>query len=557
MTIDDIEFGKIDAYDEYTDYKSTYTEGFYEFENYRIDKFKNGDRYYLCGGKGTGKTAFLKYLESTVSDSKVIFLRFNKDFSGSDRQDMKRLATNKDYNAAPSSLDDVDGLADCVVPLQVYLISLIFNYEDANSCHIFKNDNNLKHVKEIFRKLIPNDNYKILPKLKRGKLSISANILNSIFIGFSGNLETGTEEIDYQKLTKYAMDEFKKIKTTNTSCFLLIDELELSVNSPKETARDAKLVCDLILAVYELNRLFKEKDFNIKVIAAIREDVLLRAQAIGNELNKKIESYGVHISWYRGGGSDNNNPIIKLIEKKIRASEKRNKCEATGNVWETYFEPKTMGIDTKRFLLGYSWQRPRDVVRFLSIVRDKSNGNSKFTQEMFERSMKEYSKQAWTEISEELCIKFARDEISLIQKILTGITIPFTQETLKQRIEQLSKDDSKMKDFSKKHKLSFLLDNLFDVGVIGNTGRRMIFKFLDDNTLNYTGDMIIHQPLRNFFAIPIKKHITKNSQNDSHSEPSESGNTLGEIFYNAMLIEKSNKERHKRAGKKWHKRPNP
>lgn len=42
---------------------------------------------------------------------------------------------------------------------------------------------------------------------------------------------------------------------------------------------------------------------------------------------------------------------------------------------------------------------------------------------------------------------------------------------------------------------------MFDCGVIGNSGRRMTFKFLGDRDLSPMDDMIFHRPLRNFFGV--------------------------------------------------------
>lgn len=49
------------------------------------------------------------------------------------------------------------------------------------------------------------------------------------------------------------------------------------------------------------------------------------------------------------------------------------------------------------------------------------------------------------------------------------------------------------------------LEKMFEWGVIGNSGARMGFKFLGDRDLAPTDNMIIHTPLRNFFAVKSRK----------------------------------------------------
>ena len=45
------------------------------------------------------------------------------------------------------------------------------------------------------------------------------------------------------------------------------------------------------------------------------------------------------------------------------------------------------------------------------------------------------------------------------------------------------------------------VEKMFDCGVIGNSDRRMTFKFLGDRDLSPMDDMILHKPLRNFFGV--------------------------------------------------------
>lgn len=59
---------------------------------------------------------------------------------------------------------------------------------------------------------------------------------------------------------------------------------------------------------------------------------------------------------------------------------------------------------------------------------------------------------------------------------------------------------SESKEICKKHMLATVLEDLFQAGVVENTGQRMIFKVLGDDTIALTEDMITHKPLRDFFA---------------------------------------------------------
>ena len=59
--------------------------------------------------------------------------------------------------------------------------------------------------------------------------------------------------------------------------------------------------------------------------------------------------------------------------------------------------------------------------------------------------------------------------------------------------------------FSNKYKMTDVLEMLFDWGIVGNSGERMVFSFLGYKEMDITKPMIIHTPLRNFFQVASKK----------------------------------------------------
>ena len=72
---------------------------------------------------------------------------------------------------------------------------------------------------------------------------------------------------------------------------------------------------------------------------------------------------------------------------------------------------------------------------------------------------------------------------------------------LRSRLEQLGEIYDYVEKFNERYRLIDVLEQLFSVGVIGNSGQRMRFKFLKDDDLDPIGKMIIHTPLRNYFAV--------------------------------------------------------
>lgn len=158
---------------------------------------------------------------------------------------------------------------------------------------------------------------------------------------------------------------------------------------------------------------------------------------------------------------------------------------------------------------------PRDIVRLMNHVLRQHNNEKKFSQEMFDRAMKTYSSASWDEITEGLSLKYSAEDISVIKRMLTNMEVPFTFKALSVRLDELEQIDKRFLHFKKRHNLNDVLDDLFDFGVIGNTGQRMIFKFMEDDDLALTEDMMIHKPLRNFFGVKSRAKI---SNSDIYTE---------------------------------------
>ena len=63
-----------------------------------------------------------------------------------------------------------------------------------------------------------------------------------------------------------------------------------------------------------------------------------------------------------------------------------------------------------------------------------------------------------------------------------------------------------IKKKKKKVSMAEFLEKMFTLGIVGNTGGRMVFYFLGDQDLSLVDPMVIHNPLRNFFAVQSQKN---------------------------------------------------
>ncbi|MCM1303330.1 MAG: hypothetical protein NC305_17435 [Lachnospiraceae bacterium] len=506
LQITDIKFGKIDAHNELEEVgEDFYIDSFLEYDKYKINSFINGENYFICGNKGTGKTALLKYLECTLSkdaQNLVIPVRFKSQIDSMDKKNMRNMANNiKEDFVVDVSLEKEKSY---VLIWQIYLINQIIKSTAQGEYHLFENTNDYNMLLKLLQVLYSDEKGRIVPKLVKGYVKVNASSLKKIDASVETEIEFNkeNEKINFNKTAKLILDLFAKLNYLENPVYILVDELELSVKNKKEFERDIELVRDLILAVDKINHLSKEKGYDIRVIASVRNEVINNVLAYGYEINKCVEDYGVTVDWFQKGGSYLESPLLKLIENKIHASEREKGCLLTEDVWSTYFAPQINETEVRKYILSYSWQRPRDVIRMMRLVQDEWKDEEFFSQEMFDKAMQRYSEKTWNEIAEELVLSYPDEkDIQAIKKFFTGIKVPFTFQYLNRRAEELGAIYDYVDSFFKKNRMIDFLEKMFEWGVIGNSGSRMVFKFLGDRDLSPTNDMILHRPLRNFFAV--------------------------------------------------------
>lgn len=521
LSLKQIKFGKTDAFNELKEFGADwFTRAFFSYERYELESFIEGSSYYICGEKGTGKTTMLRYLQCKLSEDPstlIIPIRFKSDLDSEDKKSFVRAATNVKEITAEGWNEFKDD-SDAVIVWQIYILNKFFStYSHSGAYEFFEENKEFDEINKLLKVVYPEFEEKIVPKIKRGQLNLNTN--NIKFLDAKLQLEIGVESpsstISFNRIAKKIIHKFSTLHFKGNKAYIIFDELELSIRSQKEHQRDIKLVRDLIIAIDRLNEICKTNGFDIHIIGSIRTEVIKSVHSAGYEINKSIEDYGVTISWYQRGGNYEDNRLLKLIENKIIACEEMCGITEHGDIWKKYFPDRINGVTTKKYILNYSWMHPRDIIRLMNGVLRQHNDEMIFTQEMFDRAMKSYSSASWGEIIEGLSLKYSADDIAIIKRILTNIEVPFTFQFISTRLNELGTIDLKIEDFKRRHNLNDILDDLFDFGVVGNTGQRMIFKFMEDDDLALTEDMMIHKPLRNFFGV---KSRVKSNNSDIYAE---------------------------------------
>lgn len=508
MPLNKIVFGKTDAFNELNTFgQKFFVDSFVSNPKYHVEDFISGSRFFICGKKGTGKSALLKYLECHFSDDRknlVFPIRFKSEIEQIDKNDFEEIAF-KPLLESELDASTIMPQTSYVLGWKTFLINQIITRASAGEYHVFRETENYQLITSLLKCIYGENNEPsiVMPKIKKGNIELTAAFAEKLSASLKLELEFDSRKkrINYAKLSRKIYQLFAQLEFWVSPVYVLMDELELSVRNKYQFNKDVDLVRDLIIAIDDMNAVCANNGMDIHIIAAIRSEVLRNVRSAGYELTKSIEDRGIEINWFQRGGDYTDNPLLTIVKSKIHASEQMFGFPLTDNIWETYFCKEINGEETRKYILNNSLYRPRDIIRMMSSINNQIDTTEKFTQEVFDKAQQEYSELMWIEIKDELRLSFSEDEVDCIFALLNRIRIPFSYDDLSKRIAQLGKFDPRIPTLLNSARLTEVLNKLYELGVIGNTRRPMNFIFLGRVRLDLLGKMVIHTPLRNYFSV--------------------------------------------------------
>lgn len=481
LKIRDIYTGMPDAKDE-VDFNSyeKFENCFVMPPNFDYKQLIIGDKCFIRGYKGTGKTAILYFLENKIieadSSSIVSFLYF-KDFDTSDKFKFENIANkiNKIYGVDVSISQEVAVRTDGYVYVWKWLLlEQILNDNERANDNLFVNNDAFNHFKKLMS-LIKYD------RLYKRKLFIPSEFILSCPMEFTPYSTLLTPEVKVKLTSKEnakAFEMFKRIidealeslancTRTDIPYFLMLDELEAYYADENVFKRDLLLIRDLIFTVKEFNKLFKVSRFNqTKFICSIRTEIVNSIYRFipSREINKITNGFECPLIWNYSNTTSFKHPIFQIMIKRIQYSE----MEACGEeysddqIFENWFVPVVNNIPITEFFLNQTWSKPRDVIRFLTSAQHCLYSQyNKFVPAVFNSAMEEFSSESLKEIREELNAIYTPAQIDEIMFLLNGWQTIFTQDELMKRITE-SFPNSTIRD-----NLVTILSDLYRIGIIG------------------------------------------------------------------------------------------
>lgn len=518
LKIKDMYFGSIDATDELDVASDTGKNDFYEtffvVSGLKIEKFLNGESFFIYGPKGTGKTSLLRFLMEKVKRDKISnndaeLFRFSDEFPQDIYNDARKAfledkdLENKGKSIIYRDLDYED------VWTYIILLRIAAAIESSKS-PLFINNEDLEKFLRYMRSISGREKakklYRFLPNISKGKVKIGLNPTAELDLNFG---DQKNDEVDFHIYTSNAISLYEKCTPLRGNPFyLLFDELDPRAGSGVLFELDCILIRDLVVSIRKINTIFNHDQKSVYIVAAIRSEVLDKVKPLGKELYKRLEHFGFCMSWGDMGKIDIDHPLIKMACKKILFSEIKNGIQQNYSgaperaIWNKYFKTTTRKQLDPGYILSISWFRPRDVVRMLRICSQIDGGSDVFTESLISKSHKRYSRESWSEISSHMIMSMDPHVMDIVDSSLTRFQKEFSLDQYDTRLKEIANIVPHGQELTKRYRPAEIVHKLYKAGALGNiAGGRIRFVFRGDPEPDLRSNFIFHRGLMPHFSI--------------------------------------------------------
>lgn len=500
VSLKQLNFGDVDAKNEILKQSRTgetfFFESFLVPDSVEIEEYERGEKFFVVGLKGTGKTALLRFIHDRAlkrGDTSEMLL-FKSDVTEEDR---KNLSVGSGFKIISN-----DGVKTFIQDFKESWKWFIYQ-------KIAEQLSRLPQSSEAEKKLIKltgvsEGNWAAKLGQLFSKISSAGMKLSGEALGVA--LEIGVE-VDSKKNSTASVSALNRACSAllnefewKKNVYIIFDELELFNQTADQFDRDRRIIRDLIFAISAINADSAEHSRKLFLISSLRSEVLHSIIELGHEIGRDVDDYGERLDWTAGKASKNH-PLLRLIERKIIASSPK----AINNVWSEFFPSKINNQEYYKFILNSSYFRPRDIVRLLRVAREYNKNASSFSTAHFDQTALEYSRQTWLEISEELLATYSPSEVEALQRLFLGFRTHFFFSDVTERVGLRYRQDMAIQKLFQRRDAHAILADLYRIGVVGNDfistdnkGRRRPrnrWIFRGNTTLNDAERMAFHKSL--------------------------------------------------------------
>lgn len=497
--------------------KSIFLDLFYKDNKYE-EIINNPMKFIISGQKGAGKTILAKYIEKTCtsinSTSKIVNLgEINlqklielgyKEYEECELSCFFRWFILTEFskmliNSKCSNINDTN---------KSLLEKVLFQTKYKRTINKLHNFFEIRYPKG-------NYSYTTYTQGESNKSCVDLTEKFNDFFSFKNSVEYSTNlSRNYAKKPYYqVLDEVEELILNclkYNKIMLIFDNLDdLGVNF-YENNTHIKMLIKLLEELKNFNNKLFEKNLDgNRCIILVRSDILSILNMYSSNLNKLITDSEVNLYWIdKDYPRPENHILMDMLLTKIKNSTPKLQSWDKKAIYDKFFPDDIDGKSVINYLLDYSFGKPRDVIRYLNIIKDNNPNATCFTREMFRTCRTTYSKWFLEELKNELSIHKNPDYVKDMLKLLNDFSYrTFEFKDIKDYFNSNKNHYPNISD------IKDCIETLYKFGVLGNSwqppgtksSRRLKFSWGYETDGNPSPDFqkkfTLHYGLRKAFSL--------------------------------------------------------
>lgn len=492
-----------------------------------VADFISGQKCFVYGQKGAGKTAFLRFIgeklkrESEIENHTIMY-SFREDFPDQAHREITEFAIQLRSEHGKKVGRDLNIFRDLdYEDFWTYIIlHSVDKYLQSDGRRLVADNDALKSFRSLLSNIdkgsIQERILRLVPRFTNIKAQISATPNVSTDIGFgSGDKEFTNFSDHVQKMR----DQFFKLTWLSGRVYIMFDEIDPRVGSGKAFDLDCILIRDLVSVIYRLNAKNAGCERRVLFSAAIRSEVLKSVDKLGKEIHKNLSQLGIHMNWGHYGQLNTDHPLVSMLCKKIIYTEQREGLHTplganpNETIWNKYFRNSLHDSIEVKDVFRLTWLKPRDIIRLINVCKN-IDGSAKFIgNSIIQRSRTVYSNESWSEIQSQLNTSLDPTAIEALDMVLTRFFDEFTVWDLSKRIDELATLNTKAEILKGQRKPGDLLEIMYTYGIVGNKiGKIHRFYYRGDETAQMSEPFVLHAGLWKKFSIQRRSRSVEDMQ---------------------------------------------
>lgn len=460
----------------------------YFFHVNEAKKILAGDKFYVIGRKGSGKSAISQYILNLCDqDAETGYNVFTEQLS------FKNFPFNELY-----ALEN----GKYTKPNQYITIWKYIIYSCI--CRLMaKNQKIDSELRSILEKLYPPTTIKSLSRLIENWTTkeFGAQILGSgasLKIDKISKFET-LSWIEKTNILEDIIDEY----IDDSNYYIVFDELDedyRDFDTQEERTQYVNLITSLFKAVQDIKSIFKDRKHIICPVVFLRDDIYL---LIKDTDKNKWGDFKIALEW------DESKLKSMLAYRISKALDENGEILSFEDAWMKIFSGQTINlggnyrkkIDLFSYITLSTQLRPRDYIKYIQVCAETTlqNGEEKITAKTVKQVDKGFSNYLKEEIIDEIHAQLP--DIQIIFSIISQIRKwNFTIQEFKSTYMQYYK-----KGTLKNGNVDYILQMLFDFSVIGNRPKNRpisFFRYINPEArFNFNENIVVHRGL--FKALQI------------------------------------------------------